>query len=85
RISVADTEGAARKANIPKLDKKNFLNWSMRIKAHLLVLSGAAADAVGKKHTRAVDILMNYMTKTVFELSFSNSHQNPRNNTLGGV
>ncbi|KNZ45683.1 uncharacterized protein VP01_7912g1, partial [Puccinia sorghi] len=32
---MADNEGAAGKANIPKLDKKNFLHWSMRMKAHL--------------------------------------------------
>ncbi|KNZ60175.1 uncharacterized protein VP01_15g9 [Puccinia sorghi] len=60
---MADIEGAAGKANIPKLDKKNFLHWSMRMKAHLL----AVAKAVAKKHAETVDILMNYMTENVFE------------------
>ncbi|KNZ61237.1 hypothetical protein VP01_14309g1 [Puccinia sorghi] len=32
---MANTEGAAGKANLPKLDEKNFLHWSMQIKAHL--------------------------------------------------
>jgi hypothetical protein len=77
---MADNESAAGKVNIPRLDEKNFLHWSMRMKAHLrhrgllkyvlepaVPLAGAAADAVAKKHNETVDILMNYMTETVFE------------------
>ena len=77
---MADNESAAGKVNIPRLDEKNFLHWSMRMKAHLrhrgllkyvleppISLGGAATDAVAKKHNETVDILMNYMTETVFE------------------
>ncbi|KNZ54915.1 uncharacterized protein VP01_2818g6 [Puccinia sorghi] len=77
---MADNEGALAKVHIPRLDEKNFLHWSMRIKAHLrhqglikyilepgVPLSGAAADAVAKKHHETVDILMNFMSETVFE------------------
>ncbi|KNZ53853.1 uncharacterized protein VP01_3118g3 [Puccinia sorghi] len=77
---MADAKGSAPKVNIPRLDEKNFLHWSMRIKAHLchpgllnyiletpVPLLGAAAKAVAKKHAETVDILMNYMTETVFE------------------
>jgi hypothetical protein len=77
---MADIESAAGKVNIPRLDEKIFSHWSMRMKAHLrhlgllkyvlepaVPLSGASADAVAKKHNKTVDILMNYMTETVFE------------------
>ena len=77
---MADNESAAGKVNIPRLNEKNFLHWSMRMKAHLrhrgllkyvleppIPLGGAAADAVAKKRNETVDILMNYMTETVFE------------------
>jgi hypothetical protein len=76
---MADNEGAAGKVNIPRLNEKNFLHWSMRMKAHLrhcgllkyvlgppVPLGGAAAKAVAKKHNEIVDILMNYMTETIF-------------------
>ncbi|PLW49320.1 hypothetical protein PCASD_02649 [Puccinia coronata f. sp. avenae] len=77
---MADNEGASSKVNIPRLDEKNYLHWSMRIKAHLrhkgllkyilefpVPLSGAAANAVAKKHAKTVDILMNFMSETAFE------------------
>ena len=74
---MANNKGASSKVNIPKLDKKNFLHFSMRIKAHLchkglikyinkppIPLAGAASKAVGKKQAKTIDILMNYMSKT---------------------
>ncbi|PLW26249.1 hypothetical protein PCANC_26631 [Puccinia coronata f. sp. avenae] len=77
---MADNKGNSSKVNIPKLDEKNFLHWLMRIKAHLrhkgllkyiteppVPLSGAAAEAVNKKHAETFDILMNYMSETAFE------------------
>ncbi|KNZ63360.1 uncharacterized protein VP01_11551g1 [Puccinia sorghi] len=77
---MADNEGGLSKANIPKLDDSNFLPWSMRMKAHLrhkgllkyisevpAILAGAAAEAVNKKHTETIDILMNYMSETAFK------------------
>lgn len=77
---MADNEGASSKVNIPRLDEKNYLHWSMRIKAHLrhkgllkyifeppVQLAGAAQDAVAKKHAETVDILMNFMSETAFE------------------
>ncbi|KNZ45442.1 hypothetical protein VP01_8108g1, partial [Puccinia sorghi] len=78
------TVSTARKhveENIPKLDKKNFLCWSMKMNAHLChrglikyvletpnPLPGAAAKAVAKKHSKTVDILMNYMMEMVFKV-----------------
>ncbi|PLW07267.1 hypothetical protein PCANC_26494 [Puccinia coronata f. sp. avenae] len=69
-----------RQRSISRLDEKNYLHWSMRIKAHLrhkgllkyilkfpVPLSGAAANAVAKKHAETVDILMNFMSETAFE------------------
>ncbi|KNZ48834.1 uncharacterized protein VP01_5385g1 [Puccinia sorghi] len=77
---MADNEGSMSKSNIPELDNTNFLHWLMQMKAHLqhkglikyiteapVELSGAAADAVNKKHTETVNILMNYMSETAFE------------------
>ena len=77
---MADKEGALSKVNIPKLDEKNFLHWSMRIKAHLqhkglikyineppVPLAGASAKAVTKKRAEVVDILMKFMSETAFE------------------
>ncbi|KNZ52963.1 uncharacterized protein VP01_3383g2 [Puccinia sorghi] len=40
------------------------------------ILSGAAADAVAKKHHKTVDILMNFMTETVFDRFTSTSVNN---------
>ncbi|KNZ50187.1 uncharacterized protein VP01_4555g3 [Puccinia sorghi] len=78
---MANNKESSNKANIPKLDEKNFLHWSMRMKDHLhhkglikhalkppVVHSGAAAKEFAKKHHETVNILMNYMNKTVFEL-----------------
>ncbi|KNZ54023.1 hypothetical protein VP01_3070g1 [Puccinia sorghi] len=77
---MADNKGTTSKANIPKLDDTNFLNWLMRMEAHLrhkglikyitevpAVLAGAAAEAVNEKHAETVDILMNFMSETAFE------------------
>ena len=77
---MADNKGASSKVKIPCLDDKNYLHWSMRIKAHLchkdvlkyilkppVPLSGAAANAVAKKHAKTVDILMNFISETAFE------------------
>ncbi|KNZ44439.1 uncharacterized protein VP01_9168g1, partial [Puccinia sorghi] len=79
-IIIGDNEGGSSKTNIPKLDKTNYLHGSMRMKAHLrhkglikyimevpAVLAEAAAKAVNRKHTETVDILMNYVSETVFE------------------
>ncbi|PLW56102.1 hypothetical protein PCANC_04656 [Puccinia coronata f. sp. avenae] len=66
---MANNNGAFSKVKMPKLDKKNFLHWSTRIKAHLrhkflikyinkpaALLAGAAAKAIAKKHAKVVDI-----------------------------
>jgi hypothetical protein len=79
---MANNKGNLSKVKIPKLDEKNFLHWSMHIKSNLrhkglmeyitkalVPLSGAATNAVAKKHTESetIDILMNYMSETAFE------------------
>jgi hypothetical protein len=77
---MANNNGALSKVNIPKLDKKNFLHWSMQIKVHLrhkglikyitkppVQLAGSAANAVAKKHAKVVNILMTFMSKTTFK------------------
>jgi hypothetical protein len=77
---MANTEGALSKVNIPKLDKKNFLHWSMQIKAHLrhkglikyinkppIPLAGAAVNAVAKKRAKLVNIPMNYVSEIAFK------------------
>jgi hypothetical protein len=77
---MANTEGALSKVNIPKIDKKNFLHWSMQIKAHLqhkglikyinkppIPLARAAANAVAKKRAKLVNFLMNYVSEIAFK------------------
>ena len=88
---MADNNGGESKANIPKLEKTNFLHFLMKMKAHLchkgllkyilkvlIPLAGAAAEAVNKKHTETVNILMNFMSETAFEAIITpNNEENP--------